>query len=99
MKEAWNSIKKPFGTEKATKQGLAVFNATSWSRDAEIVEVDIDSLIPNAERLLNGKFHQISSDGKKALVIVNHVPAYSIKAFAFGNMPNHFTPITGTYCF
>jgi hypothetical protein len=66
---AWKSVLSSYESANATKQGIAVFNPTGWNRATEIMEVDMSSLIPNAERLLNGRFHQMSADGKKALVI------------------------------
>jgi len=56
-------------------------------------------MIPNAGRLTNGKFHQLSADGKSGLVLVEKIPGLAIHALPFGELPTDFQPIKGIYKF
>lgn len=102
--KAWKTLYESYQGLNANQQGrilfayyegLVVFNPTSWTRSVEVVEVEMSSIIPNAERLTNGEFQQISADGKAGLVLLESIPGLAVKAFPFGNLPNNFKPITG----
>jgi hypothetical protein len=56
-------------------------------------------MIPNAERLTNGKFQQLSADGLAGLVLIENIPGLAVNALPFGNLPVDFKPIKGICTF
>jgi hypothetical protein len=52
-------------------------------------------MIPNVERMTNGKFQQLSADGQTGLVLIENIPGLAVNALPFGNLPVDFKPIKG----
>ena len=107
LQKAWKVLYDSYKNLHSDKQGdfysilydlgIVVFNPTSWTRSLQVLEVEMASLIPNAERLTMGKFQQVSSDGKIGLVLIESIPGIALKSFSFGNLPSDFSPIKGIF--
>ncbi|KNC99430.1 uncharacterized protein SPPG_05671 [Spizellomyces punctatus DAOM BR117] len=74
----------------STKGPATVFNPTSWTRPRQVIELDTETANVDVSIL-----QQTSADGRKALVILEEVPAYALKTVQMGYKPSDFVPVTG----
>lgn len=81
-------VATPLLSNKPSTPGLLMVNHTSWPLPPSVIEVEADDKHAS-------KYKQMSADGKKAIVLVESIPAMSMKQITFENRPLDFVPVTG----
>ncbi|KAJ3193268.1 Alpha-mannosidase 2C1 [Irineochytrium annulatum] len=88
--EALGELRKRF--ENGGAQAMAVLNTTGWTTEAAVIEVEMKGLTSGVELFGGATWMQMGKEGK-ALVVVDNVPAMSMKSFGIGNKPAAFTAV------
>ncbi|TPX58087.1 hypothetical protein PhCBS80983_g03399 [Powellomyces hirtus] len=89
METAFHNLISSAGkTSSGASTSCPIFNPTSWTRNAEVIETDLASGVKSTA------FRQVSACGTKGLQLVESIPAYALRSCSFEDSANSFVPVT-----